>query len=952
MGMSEDLNEKEVILDDEDEKETIEVDLEESGLSDITGAGSIEEKIEGVSSRLMDLEEEKDEILRRLSMAIGDSRLAMENADRSMKDMRRLKKESKNSITIALSRLDNFAQEISKTVEALKKYEELGPPVKELQERLAILEELHNKLEKEKETLSQDLGNFEKEAVELREAIEKLTGRLDVSALDSEALKDKFTEVDDIRNRISSLESALETEIRMKIDELQGGLKFEEIEGVKEIFKTINDLKESFTGNFQSTEDRMEEIKALLALNMDNLELKFKGFREDIYSTVCQIDEKTGECIDKKMTEFEQKSEVVQKLQEDFTSLANEVKADITDLKKAQEIIYEISGKMTRLDDTSDSIKRLEEDMIHFKEEQHKRITEVSEELKQNLLDDRNVREIVGQIQEVLQERVHSVENGLTEIKDKIEKEFREKLDPVVESVNELAGNLDKKLEPFREEINSAKSHLEEELIKVKESWEKLDKAVSDSDGAMVIAQKARESLERMEEEIKAALSKVDALMSTLNETTFKSDVNKEKIDLTIKLIDEARERVKGIQAPVQVAMPGAGAIAPITGELILTRDEIIKAPDTTDLGFELDDLLQVMIKHEASDLHLKSGSPPTVRMDGELIPVGSQVLNDEECKKLVLSAMNAAQRGLMAQRLEVDFAYAIPDARFRVNAFLQKQSISASFRLLRTVIPTVEELHLPEVLKKLCDYSHGLILITGPAGCGKSTTLAAMVNYINENKKLHIVTIEDPIEFIHQDKLSIITQREIGTDTESFPVALKQSLRQDPNVILIGEMRDPETIMTAAIAAETGHLVLSTLHTPNTIQAINRIIDVFSGDTQKQFRLLLSNTLRGIVSQRLLTRIDETGRIPAVEVLVATPTISSLILEEKTGDIYSHMAQGQTDGMQTFTNSLTELYEQGIVSKEEAMYHSDQPTEFRLAIEGHTTGTSTIQEDSLMSWL
>ncbi|MCD4783542.1 MAG: type IV pilus twitching motility protein PilT [Candidatus Eremiobacteraeota bacterium] len=375
-------------------------------------------------------------------------------------------------------------------------------------------------------------------------------------------------------------------------------------------------------------------------------------------------------------------------------------------------------------------------------------------------------------------------------------------------------------------------------------------------------------------------------------------------------------------------------------------------APDTSELGFDLDDLLQVMIKHEASDLHLKSGSPPTVRMEGELIPVGSQILTDNDCKMLTLSAMNQHQRKQLAKRMEVDFAYAIPTARFRVNAFLQKQSVSASFRLLRTDIPTVEELNLPETLKKLCENNHGLILVTGPAGSGKSTTLASMINYINETKKMHIITIEDPIEFVHQDKMSIITQREVGTDTESFPVALKQALRQDPNVILIGEMRDPETIMTAVIAAETGHLVLSTLHTPNTIQAINRIIDVFSGDMQKQFRLLLSNTLRGVVSQRLLNRTDEGGRIPTVEVMVVTPTIASLMLEEKTNEIYTHMVQGGTEGMQTFTQSLTELFEKGLVSKEEAMYHADQPTEFRLSIEGHTTGGSIIQEDSLMSWL
>jgi twitching motility protein PilT len=227
------------------------------------------------------------------------------------------------------------------------------------------------------------------------------------------------------------------------------------------------------------------------------------------------------------------------------------------------------------------------------------------------------------------------------------------------------------------------------------------------------------------------------------------------------------------------------------------------------------------------------------------------------------------------------------------------------------------------------------------------------MVDYINTNRKMHVITVEDPIEFYHKDKLSLITQREVGTDTSSFADALRQALRQDPNVIMVGEMRDPETIMTAVVAAETGHLVLSTLHTPNTVQAVDRIIDTFSGELQRQFRLLLSNSLKGVVSQRLLTRADEKGRVPATEVMVVTPTISSLILEGKTEEIYPYLQQGASDGMQTFTQSLLRLYEAGLINKEEALFHADQPTEFRLGSEGHSTATaSTMADDTLMNWL
>lgn len=973
--MSEEMQEKDLVLDVEDEKETIEVNLEKAGLKGSRGDGEHSEEVEAIHSRLAELEEEKEEILRRLSMAIGDSRLALENADRSLKDVRRLKKDSEKSVSQAFKRLDGFAEEISRTVETINKFEELESPVKEIQSRMSILEEVHERLEKEKSSFLETLEKVEKEAGSLKEMVEELRNNLEASIAEAADLKEKTGNFEEVRARIENLEKTIDIEIKQKIDSIKTDFSFEDADSFRDLISTINDIKTSQLEKFSATEDRMEELKAFLAVNMGNLEEKFKGFREETFERFETFDARVGEGVSVKAGEFEEKLGALDKLREDFDKLTQKVNEDIENIRKASadtgavdariQILSEISsGNKSRVDTLEEALKNLEENLkkktdefdsiIELAKEELKTITgEHAKKLEEH---DLKLQESLETIRNMMTERIESIDGRLSEVKETIEKELHDKLDPMLLEVKGITENLDDRLDPFRDEIKTAKSHLEEELIKVKEAWEKVDKAVSDSGGAMEIAQKARESLDRMEGEIKAALSKIDSLIRSIDEGTLKTDNNKEKIDLTIKLIDEARERIKGIQAPsvpvVTAAAVAAGPALPMEGEMVLTMKEIMESPDMTDMGFELDDLLQVMIKHEASDLHLKSGSPPTVRMDGELIPVGSQILNDDDCKKLVLMAMTPSQRRQLAMRQEVDFAYAIPDARFRVNAYLQKQSLSASFRLLRTTIPGIDELHLPDVLKKLSEYNHGLILVTGPAGSGKSTTLASMINYINETRKLHIVTVEDPIEFIHQDKMSIITQREVGTDTKSFGMALKQSLRQDPNVILIGEMRDPETIMTAALAAETGHLVLSTLHTPNTIQAINRILDVFTGDAQKQFRLLLANTLRGIVSQRLLSRVDETGRIPAVEVLVATPTISSLILEEKTGEIYQHMAQGRTEGMQTFTNSLADLYEKGLVSKEEAMYHADQPTEFRLSVEGHTTGTSAVQEDSLMSWL
>jgi len=864
--MSDENMEKEVIVDVEDEKETIEVDLESAGLTGKNkGDVDMEDELKEFSSRLEDLEEEKEEILRRVSMSIGDSKLALENSDRSIKDIKQLKKEVKKTISKFEKVVDKSIEKSSLGEKALKEVEKLESDIKMLKESLSSLEE--------------------------------------------------------------------------------GIGKSEEITKIKDEF---GDLKKTYKDKISTVEDKMARLKGFLATNLDELEQKFSGFREDIAEKFDKVDERVGENLAGKVSELEDK----------FKSTVEEMKKDLEEVKKVQSsaesalnIIEEMEKKEQvqekKIEDLFSSIGQMEEKLdARIAEHENKFNTKLSEH-------EEKIKEATDKINDIITERVDEIDNRLGELREKMEREIHEKLEPLRNEVKDVSGDLDEKLKPFRDEIESAKTHLEEELIKVKDSWKKLDEAVSESGGAMEIAQKAKESLQKMEEEIISSIEKLDQLMTNIRENTLKTDSNYEKISLTVKLIDEARERIKGIQAPSPQAVAAIAAGAPeYEGELLFTQQEILEPPDTSELGFELDDLLQVMIKHEASDLHIKSGSPPTVRMEGELIPVGSQILTDDDCKRLILSAMNQYQRRQLAKRMEVDFAYAIPTARFRVNAFLQKQSVSASFRLLRTEIPTIEELNLPEILKKLSDHNHGLILVTGPAGSGKSTTLASMINYINENKKMHIITIEDPIEFVHQDKMSIITQREVGTDTESFAVALKQALRQDPNVILIGEMRDPETIMTAVIAAETGHLVLSTLHTPNTIQAINRIIDVFSGDTQKQFRLLLSNTLRGVVSQRLLNRTDEGGRIPAVEVMVVTPTIASLVLEEKTNEIYSHMVQGGTEGMQTFTQSLTELFEKGLVSKEEAMYHADQPTEFRLSIEGHTTGSSTIQEDSLMSWL
>ncbi|MBX3170525.1 MAG: PilT/PilU family type 4a pilus ATPase [Candidatus Eremiobacteraeota bacterium] len=356
---------------------------------------------------------------------------------------------------------------------------------------------------------------------------------------------------------------------------------------------------------------------------------------------------------------------------------------------------------------------------------------------------------------------------------------------------------------------------------------------------------------------------------------------------------------------------------------------EVVRPPD---LQFTLDDLLRVVINYNASDLHIKANAPPTVRLNGDLVPIGERPLTEQESLYLVMSSLPKDKRSKFNSIREIDAAYVSRGVRFRLNAFLERGRVSGAFRMVSTQVPNFETLGLPPVLARLSNMYNGLVLVTGPAGSGKSTTLAAVIDWINRNRRAHIVTIEDPIEYYHHDIHSFVSQREIGTDTSSFAEALRQALRQDPNVIMVGEMRDVETIMTAVTAAETGHLVLSTLHTPNTVQSIDRILDTFSGDQQKQIRMLLSSCLRGVVSQKLLQRIDGKGRVPAVEVLVCTSTVQSLILEGNTKEIYPYIQQGGSEGMQTFTTSLTRLLEQGLVSREEAAFHAEQSTEFRLA--------------------
>ncbi len=366
----------------------------------------------------------------------------------------------------------------------------------------------------------------------------------------------------------------------------------------------------------------------------------------------------------------------------------------------------------------------------------------------------------------------------------------------------------------------------------------------------------------------------------------------------------------------------------------------------------DVNELLKAAHSQGASDLHLKVGSHPIFRINGELSPFSTENrLSQEDTLKIAFSVMSPGQREVFKKKNDIDLAYSVPGlGRFRCNIFIQRGTIGLVFRVIPMRIPTIEELLLPDVLKKISMESRGLILVTGTTGSGKSTTLASMLDNINTNKTEHIMTIEDPIEYLHRDKRSIVNQREIGNDTESFSKALRAALRQDPDVILVGEMRDFETIQTALTAAETGHLVLSTLHTIDAAETINRIISVFPPYQHKQVRMQLASVLKAIISMRLVPKIDGNGRVPAVEVLIATAMIKDCILDpEKSKMIPDVIAQGALHyGMQTFDQSLLNLYKGGLISYEEALRRATNPDDFALKIKGiQSTSDLTFDEQS-----
>jgi twitching motility protein PilT len=388
-----------------------------------------------------------------------------------------------------------------------------------------------------------------------------------------------------------------------------------------------------------------------------------------------------------------------------------------------------------------------------------------------------------------------------------------------------------------------------------------------------------------------------------------------------------------GYGAPQPVSAPAPGGAPPAYGAPQPVKGSEAAAAPTGAPGSDvphIDDLLRLMLQRGGSDLHITVGSPPGIRLRGEIISVENmKPLTPRDTMEMILSLLSEEQRRRFETELELDFAYSIPGvSRFRANVFQQRNSMGAVFRVIPIKIPTMDELALPKVCRFLADRPRGLVLVTGPTGSGKSTTLAAMIDHINANKALHIITLEDPIEFMHRNKKAYVNQREVGEDTHSFAAALKRVLRQDPDVILVGEMRDLETISAAITAAETGHLVLATLHTTGGPETVDRIIDVFPPHQQQQVRMQLSNTLEGVLSQVLLRSTDGRSRVMAMEIMLGIPAIANLIREGKTHQMETIIQGGAQLGMQTLDQHLKNLLNAGRVTFDEAISKAKSPRE------------------------
>ncbi|HEY5517387.1 MAG TPA: PilT/PilU family type 4a pilus ATPase [Coriobacteriia bacterium] len=458
-----------------------------------------------------------------------------------------------------------------------------------------------------------------------------------------------------------------------------------------------------------------------------------------------------------------------------------------------------------------------------------------------------------------------------------------------------------------------------------------VDADIPDDDGYLLCA-KLRDNHELLDAQIVMLVAVADETASVRARDAGAAGVLAASAEPSEILATVKRVSAKPPASSTQSAAP-AGAAEPVDPRL--TVGSRPKPPGSRADDLNVDDLLRTLLDREGSDLHLTAGSPPGLRIRGEIHPLENcEPLTPKDTQDLILTLLSEEQRRRFDAELELDFAYSIPGlSRFRANVFQQRNSMGAVFRCIPLSIPSLDDLKLPKVCRFLAERPRGLVLVTGPTGSGKSTTLAAMIDHINATRPVHIVTLEDPIEFMHRNKKAYVNQREIGTDTRSFASALRRVLRQDPDVILVGEMRDLETISAAITAAETGHLVLATLHTTGGPETVDRIIDVFPPHQQQQIRMQLSATLEGVLSQVLLQSADGVSRTMAMEIMLGVPAISNLIREGKTHQMPTIIHGAQSVGMQTLDQDIKRLLTAGLVTFDEAISKAKEPRELAAMV-------------------
>ena len=680
-----------------------------------------------------------------------------------------------------------------------------------------------------------------------------------------------------------------------------------------------------------------------------------------------------------------------EKLSKDFDEIAEGASAE--DLEEVQNSLNEIGERF----------KAVEEGL----ESKSAELTTAVESNKQELttsLESFNL-EVSNKIENLDASMVSRMEDLRTEIKQSSEaqqgefanfkadqesfnKGTEEKIQVGLTSIQE---DLDKFKAEVKEEqekqVKTLESITDDKLVKAEESlqllrleFEELKDSLEGADSAAERLKTTSAGVDALKERLDDYAPKFDEAIARAQEAQAEVDKHVSAINMTMRLVEQLDERVKDIgkNAEVVAAMPKVSAdssgvaatqvvapVAPVVQVVappVAQEDDVPIPPVSDSLGYELDDILQVVISHGASDLHLQVGNTPTVRLNGDLVPVGDTELASEDTKALVYPAMNRQQRISVNKGQEVSFAHVTADGvRFIVNAFLERGNLSANFHMLRTEILPFEALGLPPIVKKLSLFQSGLVLLTGPVGSGKSTTMASMIDYINNNRKCHIVTIEDPIEYFHKKVNSFITQREVETDTKSFKDAINTAMRQDPDVLVVSDIKDADTLMAVVTAAEKGYLVIAAMNVPDTVQAIRRMILTFSGESQRQFSLLLAGALRGIISQKLINRADDKGRIPAVEVLVCTDTAASMIMDGNFEGLSAYLQQGGVEGMQSFAQSVSALYSQGLVVKEEGedfvrdFGRSEAVQDFQVN-DSHVDSVSGADfddgNDTIMNWL